>query len=217
MLARPFAITGGPETLTIYRILLAVLLLAMVTACTQTASSPTAEEATPTPTEEPTEEATEDGAEPTLEEGAGDLASVLPDEVGGLTMEYTSASGEEALGSEGMTPEARAFLDRVGADASAIDTAFGFGFDAEGGSGISIVALRVEGANEDQLRTEFRAVMEEEGSEFLEESSLAGKTVLAFGEGESEPTGFMYVRNDTVFIVGGSPPELVEEAIAELP
>jgi hypothetical protein len=142
---------------------------------------------------------------------------VLPDEVGGITMEYQSASGEEALGSEGVTPEARAFLDRVGADASSISTAFGFGIDADAGSGISIVAFRIAGADEDQLRDEFRGVMEEEGSEVIEETTLAGKDVLVFGEAESEPSGFMYVKDDTVFIVGGSPPELVEEAIAGLP
>lgn len=204
--------------MTIYRLLLAVLLLGIVTACTQTAASPT-EEPTEEATEEPTEEPTEapDATEPEREEGAGDLASVLPGEVGGITIEYTSASGEEAIGSEGMTPEARAFLESVDADASDISTAFGFGFDAEAGSGISIVAFRIAGADEGRLRDEFRSVMEQEGTTFLEESSLAGKTVLAFGEAESEPEGFMYVKDDTVFVVGGSPPELVEEAIAGLP
>ena len=203
--------------MTIYRLLLALLLLGIVTACTQTAASPT-EEPTDEATEEPTEEPTE-GPDATipLEEGAGDLASVLPDEVGGITIEYTSASGEEAIGSEGMTPEARAFLESVDADASDISTAFGFGFDTEAGSGVSIVAFRIAGADEGRLRDEFRSVMEQEGTTFLEESSLAGKTVLAFGEAESEPEGFMYVKDDTVFVVGGSPPELVEEAIAGLP
>lgn len=205
--------------MTIYRLLIAVLLLGIVTACTSTAASPTAEpEATETATEEPTEEATEEPeAEASFEEGAGDLASALPDEVGGITIEYQSASGEAAFGSEGMTPEARAFLERVGADASNISSAFGFGFDAEAGAGISIIAFRIAGADEGRLRDEFRAVMEEEGSEVIEETTLAGKDVLVFGEAESEPSGFMYVKGDTVFIVAGSPPDLVEEAIAGLP
>ena len=200
-----------------------LLFAAVLAACTSTGASPTAE-AEPTTeataTAEPEATATPEetaGAEPTLEEGAGDLASVLPDEVGGITIEYQSASGEQAFGSEGMTPEARAFLEAVGGDASNISSAFGFGFNQETGAGLSIVAFRISGADEGRLRDEFRAVMEQEGTEVITETSLGGKDVLAFGPAESEPSGFMYVKDDTVFIVGGSPPELMEEAISALP
>lgn len=202
------------------RLLIAGLLLAAVLAACSASASPSAEESAAEATAPEASQAPEEttaGAEPTFEEGAGDLASLLPTEVGGITIQYQSASGEAAFGSEGMTPEVEAFLTRVGADSSNISSAFGFGFSADAEAGLSIVAFRIAGADEGRLRDEFRTVLEEQGTEVIAETSVAGKDVLAFGPAESEPEGFVYVKGDTIFIVGGSPPELVEDAISQLP
>jgi hypothetical protein len=210
----------------LYRItILLALLVFVVAACTTAevstsdeASEPTASaEATPEPTPEESDEPT-DEAEPSLSEGAGDLDDVLPDEVGGLTIEYQHSSGADVIGAEGVTPEAQAFFDRVGADPSDLSSAFGFAFDAAGsGSGISIVAFRVEGADEGTLRTEFLATMTEAGDTLGREQTMGGKTVQVFGSDPASPDGYIYVHDDTVFIVGGEPASLVEEALAALP
>jgi hypothetical protein len=198
--------------------LLAVI--ALLAACSGQSASPSAEtsespEATPTPTVSPTEEATV-GAEPSLEAGAGELADVLPEEVGGIAIQYQSSSGAAVLGSEGMTPEAQAVFDRLGAEPSDLSSAFGFGVDQSSGSVISIVAFRVAGADEGQLRDEFRASLEQEGNTVTEET-LGGKDVFVFGTEGTEVSGYVHVSGDTVFIVAGQPITLAEEALADLP
>ncbi len=198
--------------------LLLILLLAVAAGCSSPAAS--GEESQPdptaTPTPEPTPEPSVDvGGGPSLEPGAGDLADLLPDEVGGIPITYQSASGEGVFGSEGITPEIQAFFDRVDASPSDLSSAFGFAFDAEAASGVSIVAFRVEGSDEGTLRTEFLSVMQEEEETIGEETTVAGKTVNAFGEEGS--TGYLYVHDDVVYIVAGEPPALAEEALAALP
>jgi len=208
-------------------ILLLTLVVLLLAACssegegasaTQTASADTGA------SDEPDSEATPEpdtgtDTEPTLQPGAGDLAGILPTEIGGITIEYESSSGQDVMGSEGMTPEAQEFFDRVGADADDLSSAFGFGFDQEAGSGISIIAFRIAGADEGRLRDEFRRTLEEDDTQTLSDENVAGKDVIALGgdEGTAEATGYVYVKNDIVFIIGGSPISLAEEALAELP
>lgn len=200
-------------------ILILALVAMFVVACSgdqagasATQSAAAAEEETPAAEETP-----EGGAEATLEPGAGDLAGILPTEVGGIAIEYESSSGEAVMGSEGMTPEAQEFFDRVGAEPSDLSSAFGFGVDQESGSGISIIAFRVSGADEGQLRDEFRATIEEDDTQTLTEENVAGKDVLAISTEGSDVSGYVYVKNDVVFVIGGSPIDLAEEALSQLP
>jgi hypothetical protein len=200
--------------------MLLALLVLVVAGCAAgegASSEPSATvEATPEPTPEESEEPT-DEPEASLSEGAGDLADVLPDEVGGLQVEYQHTSGQDVIGAEGVNPEAQAFFDRIGADPSDLSSAFGFAFDQENGTGVSIVAFRVDGADEGTLRTEFLATMAESGDVVGEEQTVAGKTVQAFGADPASPDGYVYVKDDTVFIIGGEPASIVEEALAALP
>ena len=208
------------------RIMILLSLLALVVVgCAEQAASPSesASESEATteasPSEEASEEPSEDdtaGAEPSLGEGAGDLDAILPDEVGGLTIEYQHTTGEDVMGSEGTTPEAQEFFDRVGADEDDLSSAFGFGVDPESGNVLTIIAFQVSGADEDELRTEFLATLAEEGDTVTEEQTVGGKSVVAFGE-ESASQGYVYVNGDVVFIVGGEPISLAEEALGLLP
>lgn len=191
---------------------------ALTAACSDQSASVSAEaSATPEVTATPTatEVATVAG-QPSLEAGAGELADVLPEEVGGIPIQYQSSSGAAVLGSEGMTPEAQEVFERLGAEPSDLSSAFGFGVDQGSGSVISIVAFRVAGADEGQLRDEFRASLEQEGNTVTEES-LGGKDVFEFGTEGTEVSGYVYVSGDTVFIVAGQPVTLAEEALADLP
>lgn len=203
-------------------ILPVVLLSIVVAACSDAGASgsPSQAAATPEPTAPPSVAAESPGAsfaEPSLHEGAGDLADVLPAEIGGLTITYQSASGDDFPSGEPVSPEEQAFLDRLGADASDITTASGSGIDMEAGVFISITAIRVEGADEDQLRDEFRSTMEEGDEPLGEEATVAGKSVLSFGAASAqEGAGYFYVKDDVVYIVAGSP-DLAEEAISKLP
>jgi hypothetical protein len=195
----------------------ATLLALLVAACGPASS------ADETPTEEPTAvvtpspaESDDAGGAPSFEQGAGALDDILPDEVGGIPLEYQFAEGAGALGTEGVTPEVQDFMDRVGADMDDVRVAFGIGFDQTAGAIVSIFAVQVAGADEDTLRDEFRQVLEEEDN-VVSEDTIAGKNVLAFGTEDAETDTFLYVHDDVVFMVGASSAELTEEALSLLP
>jgi hypothetical protein len=200
-------------------ILLIVVLAMLMAACSSdTTSSESQATATPEPTEEPTpsEAAAASGAAPSLEPGAGDLADLLPTEVGGLEMTYQSTSGEEVIGAQGVTPEAQAFFDRIGATPSDLSSAFGQGLDTDAGQFVTILAFRVAGADEGTLRDEFISTMESEGDIVGEDTTVGGKEVRTFGS-EGAQSGFLYVKDDVVYIVGGNPASVAEDALAALP
>lgn len=194
----------------------ASLVAIIIAACSSASPGAEAtEEPTPTPT--PASEPSDDGSGPSFAPGAGDLDSILPDEVGGIALEYQFAEGANVLGSEGITPEVQNFLDRVGADMDEVSSAIGIGIDEASGSILSIFAIRVSGADEGALRDEFRQVMEEDADSVFTEANVGGKDALAFGTAGQEADGYMYVKGDIVFMVGGSTPELTEEALSLLP
>ena len=195
-------------------LILLTLLAFFVAACSSDQSGSSADESAAA--EQTEEVAPEPAAETTPEPGAGDLAGLLPTEVGGIAIEYESSSGEAVIGSEGVTPEAQEFFDRVGAVPSDLSSAFGIGIDQEEGGVITIGAIRVAGADEGTLRDEFRASIEDQG-DVVTEGNIAGKEVLVIGEDETEGSGYFYVKGDVVFIVGGSPASLAEEALSQLP
>jgi len=204
-----------------FSLLFIVLLALLVAACSSETSS-SAEESQATATEQPTPEPTQsevastDGALPSLQPGAGDLADILPTEVGGVAITYQSASGGEVLGSGDMPPETRAFFDSIGAEPSDLSSAFGSGFDTEAGQFITLLAFRVAGADEGSLRDQFLATMEAQGDLVGEETTIGGKTVHSFGE-DAGGTGVLYVKDDVVYVVTATPADLVEEALAALP
>jgi hypothetical protein len=59
--------------------------------------------------------------------------------------------------------------------------------------------------------------MVEDSDNVFTEANVGGKDVLAFGTAGQEADGYMYVKGDIVFMVGGSTPELTEEALSLLP
>jgi hypothetical protein len=153
---------------------------------------------------------------PSFEEGAGELADVLPTEVGGIAITYESSTGAEGMGD--MTPEEQAFIDRIGVDPSQVAFAFGSGGDFTGEDGyIIITATRVPGVDTNTLRDEFIAVLEEEGESTAVEQTISGKTVHAFGSEEEGSLGYPYVTGDIVFSVFALPADLAEEVFAALP
>jgi hypothetical protein len=195
----------------------ASLVAIVIAACSgspSTEDTPT-EEPTPTPT--PATEPSEDGSGPSFAPGAGDLDSILPDEVGGITLDYQFAEGQGVLGSEGVTPEVQDFLDGVGASMDDVRSAIGIGFDQASGGVISIFAIQVSGADEGALLDEFRQVLEADSENVTSEDNVGGKDVLAFGVAGEAANTYLYVRDDVVFMVGGSTAELSEEALSLLP
>ena len=150
--------------------------------------------------------------------GAGDLAAVLPTEVDGITIEYRSRSGASVVSSGGeLTAEAQEFVDALEADMSDFSTASGVGFDEGFERNVAITALRVAGADEGRLRDAFRRTIENDPSQVLTEATVGGKSVLSVAGDDGETTGYLYVKGDIVFVVGGQPLSVADEALAQLP
>lgn len=194
-----------------------VLLAVLVAACSSEASSP---QPTPEPTPEPTpsDGAASDGAFPSLEAGPGGLADVLPTEVGGIEITYQSTSGEQVLGGGQMGPEGQAFFDAIGAEASDLTSAFGAGASDDQSQLVTIFAFRVAGVDEGTLREEFLTAMGTQGQFIGEETEVGGKTVHSLAAGSATGgTGFLYVKDDVIYVINAQPPELAEEALAALP
>lgn len=195
-----------------------VPLILFAAACAS-GSSPTATTsdapASPTP-EASLPDAESEGAIPSFDEGAGELADLLPTEVGGIEIEYQSFTGMAGLGE--MNAEEQAFIERLGVDPSRVVFASGIGgtFASDAGF-ILITATRVPGVDTDTLRSEFISVIETESDASAEERSVGGKTVTAFVTEEEGDIGFVYVSGDVVFSVYALPVSLSEEAISQLP
>ena len=204
-----------------YRGLAGTALLALaIAACSSGSSSSAAQSSSPEPTAvvTPTPEPSQgEGGGPSFAPGAGQLEGILPDEVGGIALDYKFAEGQGILGSEGMTPEIQDFLDAVGGNIDGTAMAFAFGFDQGTEKFITVLAIRVAGADEGRLRDKFRAVMERDSDAQFTEQNVGGKDVLAFASSGTEADTFMYVKGDIVFLVGSSPVDLAEEALSGLP
>lgn len=153
---------------------------------------------------------------------APELAALLPDEIGGQEAFKLSMSGAEMMGGTGedvtVDQEFIDFLNRLGAQPDDISVAFSFGVGADE-STAGVFAFRVEGANADQLETEFRATMEEESGQLdWQETSVAGKNVLA-AEDPDNPgnTMYLYTAGDIIFIVTAADEATAVELLEPLP
>ncbi len=206
-------------------ILLALLLLVLAGCASETGSSADASESAagestqePTPTEEPSEDAEETvGAIPSFDlKGDPELASRVPDTVGGQPMQVQSFRGDTFMAGGGTDPSFTAFLDSVGAELEDVSVAFGGVMSGE--SVLSVGAFRVLGADEGQLETEFLSASQAEGDiEGLEETSVGGKDVWTAGDPATPGSSmFIYVKDDTVYFLTGSE-EQAAEILAALP
>jgi len=197
----------------------AMLVAIVVAACS--GSSPSAQQSTGSEQSAAASAAASSAASqlslPSYAAGAGSLEGIVPDTVGGITLQYQFASGQAVLGTQGVTPEVQDFLDKAHADINDVTTAIGVGVDQSSGTAVSIFALRVAGADEGALRDQFKQVMEQNGSNTLTQQTVGGKSVLAIGDSSGDVTTWMYVHSDIVFVVGASSADLAAEALAALP
>jgi len=193
----------------------ATLVAIVVAACS--GSSPSSQESSG---QGPSVAASAEGSTPASQEalpsnaaGAGSLEGIVPTSVGGITITYQYAVGQDVIGGDAITPEVQDFLDESHADITDVTSATGVGIDQATGTVVSIFALRVAGADEGALRDAFRKSLEADGTLFTE-ATVGGKQVLKW---DVELPTFMYVHEDVVFLVGASSQELSAEALSKLP
>lgn len=170
---------------------------------------------------EPEASGSQAAANPSLDlpDSAPELAALLPDEIGGQPATQISMSGAEMMAEGTADPSMVAFLEGLDAQPEDISVAFSFGLDPASGSSAGIIALRVEGANSDQLETEFRASMESEGDVVdWQSASVGGKDVLTAEDPNNEDgTMYLYTVGDIVFLVTSTDDASAAELLEPLP
>ena len=209
----------------------------VVTACTATPTVTVGPTIGP-PTAPPSETAAEtDASDPTPEPPSPEpslasptlrshpaLAELIPDEVKGRILRKKSIRGEEAVAT--LFPEddhaiMRVFLQELGASFEDYSYARGwYGSEPNERGGISIVAMRVRGADPDALLREVMLHWSRESDPGrISTRTMGGKDVTAM-ELRDRPGALpahFYSRGDIVFTVNGSRLELIEASVAGLP
>ena len=152
------------------------------------------------------------------------LEDLLPDTVGGNTLNVTSARGEGVIAQFGNEdPERlRALFQSLGASLDQVSSAFSFnlwpGATASELTGLTLSAIRVEGVAASNTLNAFTD-MTKEGIEnaHVGPATIGAKQVTAITNPEDpSETVYLYAWNDVVFLGGGTP-EHVEEAFSLLP
>jgi hypothetical protein len=144
--------------------------------------------------------------------GDTDLEDMIPDSVGGETLTVLSMTGDQFLGGAG-SPELEAALTALGKTPKDLSVAFA------GSSSVSVFAFRVKGVPADTLFTAFKSA--ETDGFTTETASYGGKSVTKIGSSDGTES-FIYLKDDTMFVVGGSGSEvpsdaLLNEAFQKLP
>jgi len=202
----------------------AALLSIALAACSSAGTATAPASASPAPTATPTAEPT-----PTDSAAAGTpnplasfdfnqdkaLEGLLPDAVGDLTLTKYSVKGAEFFSGAGTDPAFKDFLDRVHAQPDDVSAAFA----GDEANSLSLLALRIAGANTDDLKTEFRRAMEESSSTKIDlsEATVGGKSVLTGFDPDQNSNVYFYVTGDVLFFVTTTDKAVAEAALQKLP
>ena len=77
-----------------------------------------------------------------------ELEALIPDEIGGATMQKFSMRGDQFLTSGQEDPTTARFLEELGVSPNDVSIAFGFGFAPDFTSGAAMFVFRAEGATD---------------------------------------------------------------------
>jgi hypothetical protein len=205
---------------TVPRAAVVVLLLLVLAACGGSSSSPTPTASLPgeSPAGVPTDGAGE-SAGPSLPSGAAELEALIPDEVGGVTLQKLSMRGTEFANSGSATEEAQDFLRRLGVDTEDVSVAVGFGASPDGASTVAVFIFKAEGADSGRLRETFKAAMDAEQDQPLqwESVTVGGKQVERAVAPQNNGQVNIYVAGDTLYFVATTHEEDAADILGGLP
>ena len=219
-------------------LLLVAVLALVLAACGGTSGSPSAQASqaaasiaaseTPQPTPEATEAAPSvgepsgsAGAAPSLDIGnftceGSEVADRLPKSIGGETLQTFCMDGEAFAASPGTDPTFDEFLKKIDAEASDISVAAGGTTDGSMG----VFAIRVAGVAEDKLEQEFLSASQDQGElANIEPGTVGGKDVWIATDESAGPgeTGYLYVKDDTLYFITAPDEAGAAEILGELP
>lgn len=163
--------------------------------------------------------ASQGGAEPSFSEGVvADLEALIPDTVGELTMNKTSARGDAYLISPDSAPEMVQFVQDLGISPNDVSIAIGSGFNADFSNSVFMFVIRAKGADSNALRGAFKNVMNSDPEASPVEwaaANVGGKQVeTSVSDGGSL---YLYAKGDVLFWITASDPDTAAQIISDLP
>jgi len=190
------------------------------TTAPSTAAATTAPTTAATVAPVPTEVAgATDGALPSFDlssfHGDQDLEGMIPKSIGGETLTVLSMTGDQFLGDGSSSPALAGALTALGKTTSDLSVAFA------GTSKMTVVAFRVKGVPANTLFDAFKQAQTATDQFTSENVSYGGKSVVKLTPTDGN-VAFIYLKDDTMFVVGGSgdtvPSDaLLNEAFQKLP
>src|SRR5688572_20579048 len=156
----------------IHAVVAALVLVLLIAACggstSPTTASPTASSE---PTTNPTTALPSSGA-------VGDLEALIPAEIGGITLQKSSMSGDQFVNSGSTSQELQDFLGGLGVAVEDVAIAIGVGLSPESGEAAAMFAFRADGADTDRLVNGFKEAYDADNDRGLvwEPVSIGGKS-----------------------------------------
>lgn len=202
--------------------LAAVVALALgLAACSSGASgTPTP---SPTPTSTPTPAASSGSsavAFPSIGNSDKELEALIPDSIGGVTLQKSSMRGNEFMSSANADPESVAFLNALGVQPSDIGVAFGFGFSAEAQSALGVFVFKANGVPAARLLSVFKDAADKNTDTPVTWTSatVAGKSVdVGTSSQQGAPKTYLYATNEILFFVVATTDAQASDALSKLP
>lgn len=201
------------------RILVAAGLAAIILAACGSSSASPSESQLGSVAPSPSESA--DIGLPSFPQGeVAELEALIPDEIGGATMQKFSMRGDQFLTSGQEDEITATFLADLGVSPDDVAIAFGFGFGADFSSGAAMFVFRADGASEDRLLQVFKSSMDQDRDVPLEWTTvtIAGHQVESATDAEADDQAmYLYARGELLYFVSTTDPAAAEEVIAGLP
>jgi hypothetical protein len=156
----------------------------------------------PTPTAQPTlaPGQSQAGVKPSFSAGVvADLEALIPNTVGGITLQKTSMRGSDYLVAPGSDPAAIKFIQDLGVTPSDISMATGSGANSTTGAFVVMFLVRAAGADSNRLIAAFETAMSASASSPLQwtNATLGGKNVRVAAADTAST--YVYAKGDTVF------------------
>ena len=201
-------------------LVVAGLVAIVLAACGSSSVSPSASQAESVAPSESAAESPGIGL-PSFSAGVvAELEALIPDEIGGVTMQKFSMRGDQFLTSGQEDPTTARFLEELGVSPNDVSIAFGFGFAPDFTSGAAMFVFRAEGASEDRLLQVFKDSMDEDRDVPLEWTTvtIAGHEVESATDADADDQAmFLYAKGELLYFVSTTDPAAAEEVIAGLP
>ena len=148
-----------------------------------------------------------------------ELEALIPDTIAGVTISKTSLTGSDMIASNEADAASRKFIEELGVAPESVAVAIGFGFAADGSSGVYIFVFRAEGAGHDKLVSVFKSATDEtrQTAYAWSSQSIGGKVVEVATDPATGLSIYLYATSDLLFEFSVKDPAAAADLIAALP